>query len=339
MRHRHRRSGSVSSGLSVRSVTEPAGHVPVLLDRVLELLEPALAHAADRPVLVDATLGLAGHSQALLAAHPRLRLVGLDRDPAALARSTDRLAPYAERVELVHAVYDQLPDVLAALDIDRISAALFDLGVSSMQLDLPERGFSYAQDAPLDMRMNPADPLTAEQIVNDYPVPLLARVLREYGEERFALRIAQAIDRRRSRGRITSSAELAELVRDAIPAATRRTGGHPAKRTFQALRIEVNAELAAVQTAIPAALQALSVGGRIVVLAYHSLEDRIVKRAFAELATDRTPPDLPVRLAAAGPQLRLLTRGAETADPAEVAANPRAASVRLRAAERIREAA
>jgi 16S rRNA (cytosine1402-N4)-methyltransferase len=330
MRRRHRRSGSVP---------EPAGHVPVLLNRVLELLEPPLAHALDRPVLVDATLGLAGHSQALLAAHPRLRLVGLDRDPAALERSADRLAGYADRVELVHAVYDQLPDVLAALRIDRISAALFDLGVSSMQLDLPERGFSYAQDAPLDMRMNPADPLTAEQIVNDYPVPLLARVLREYGEERFALRIAQAIERRRGRGPITSSAELAELVRDAIPAATRRTGGHPAKRTFQALRIEVNAELAAVQAAVPAALQALSVGGRIVVLAYHSLEDRIVKRAFGELATDRTPPDLPVPLPAAGPQLRLLTRGAETADPAEVAANPRAASVRLRAAERIREAA
>jgi 16S rRNA (cytosine1402-N4)-methyltransferase len=330
MRRRHRRSGSVP---------EPAGHVPVLLNRVLELLEPPLARAPGRPVLVDATLGLAGHSQALLAAHPRLRLVGLDRDPAALERSADRLAGYADRVELVHAVYDQLPDVLAALRIDRISAALFDLGVSSMQLDLPERGFSYAQDAPLDMRMNPADPLTAEQIVNDYPVPLLARVLREYGEERFALRIAQAIERRRGKGRISSSAELAELVRDAIPAATRRTGGHPAKRTFQALRIEVNAELAAVQAALPAALQALTVGGRIVVLAYHSLEDRIVKRAFGELATDRTPPDLPVPLPAAGPQLRLLTRGAETADPAEVAANPRAASVRLRAAERIREAA
>src|SRR6185437_7988340 len=210
---------------------------------------------------------------------------------AALERSADRLAPYADRIELVHAVYDQLPDVLAELRIDRISAALFDLGVSSMQLDLPERGFSYAQDAPLDMRMNPADPLTAEQIVNDYPVPLLARVLREYGEERFALRIAQAIERQRARRRISSSAELAELVRNAIPAATRRTGGHPAKRTFRALRIEVNAELAAVQAAIPAALPALTVGGRIVVLAYHSLEDRIVKRAFGELAVDRTPPD------------------------------------------------
>ncbi|MBV9820858.1 MAG: 16S rRNA (cytosine(1402)-N(4))-methyltransferase RsmH [Actinobacteria bacterium] len=315
----------------------PAGHVPVLLERVLEVLGPAL----DRPgaVLLDATLGLGGHSAALLAAHPQAVLVGLDRDRQALRISAERLAAFAGRTHLVHAVYDQLPRVLAELDLDRIDAALFDLGVSSMQLDRPERGFSYAQDAPLDMRMDDTDPLTAEEVVNSYPVPQLARVLRDYGEERFALRIAQAIGRRRAEHRLTSTAELAELVRDAIPAATRRTGGHPAKRTFQALRIEVNAELAAVQTAIPAALRALAVGGRIVVLAYHSLEDRIVKRSFAELATDRTPPDLPVALAAAGPQIRLLTRGAEPASEAEIAANPRAASVRLRAAERIREAA
>jgi 16S rRNA (cytosine1402-N4)-methyltransferase len=316
---------------------EAAGHVPVLLERVLDLLAPALTGST--AVLVDATLGLGGHSEALLQAHPQLRLVGLDRDPQALARSARRLAPYADRIELVHAVYDELPAVLARLRIDRIQAALFDLGVSSMQLDVAERGFSYAQDAPLDMRMNPDDPLTAEDIVNDYPVRQLARVLRDYGEERFALRVAQAIGRRRERGRITSSAELAELVRESIPAATRRTGGHPAKRTFQALRIEVNSELAAIETAVPAALQALTVGGRIVVLAYHSLEDRIVKRSFAELATDRTPPGLPVPLDGAGPQIRLLNRGAEPATEAEIAANPRAASVRLRSAERIREAA
>lgn len=314
-----------------------AGHVPVLLERVLELLAPSLDRAG--AVLVDATLGLGGHSEALLMAHPQLRLIGLDRDPEALSRSADRLAPFADRIELVQAVYDELPAVLAELGVELISAALFDLGVSSMQLDLVDRGFSYAQDAPLDMRMNPADPITAEDIVNTYPVPRLARILREFGEERFALRVAQAIDRRRAQGRITSSAELAELVRDAIPAATRRTGGHPAKRTFQALRIEVNAELAAVEAAVPAALRALAVGGRIVVLSYHSLEDRIVKRAFAELATDRTPPDLPVRLAEAGPQIRLLNRGAEPATEAEIAANPRAGSVRLRAAERIRSAA
>lgn len=315
----------------------PAGHVPVLLDRVLELLGPAL----DRPgaVLVDATLGLGGHSAALLAAHPEAVLVGLDRDRQALRLSAERLAAHTGRTHLVHAVYDQLPRVLDELGLDRIDAALFDLGVSSMQLDQAERGFSYAQDAPLDMRMNAEDPLTAEEVVNSYPVPQLARVLREFGEERFALRIAQAIGRRRAEHRLTSTAELAELVRQAIPAATRRTGGHPAKRTFQALRIEVNAELAAVQAAIPAALQALAVGGRIVVLAYHSLEDRIVKRSFADLASDRTPPDLPVALAEAGPQIRLLSKGGEPAGEAEIVANPRAASVRLRAAERIRDAA
>jgi len=317
--------------------TAPAGHVPVLLDRVVELLSPALSRAG--AVLVDATLGLGGHSEALLRAHPGITLVGLDRDRHALRLSAQRLAGFAERTHLVHAVYDQLPEVLGELGLTRIDAALFDLGVSSMQLDLAERGFSYAQDAPLDMRMDDQDPLTAEQIVNSYPVPQLARVLRDYGEERFALRIAQAIGRRRAEHRLTSTAELAELVRQAIPAATRRTGGHPAKRTFQALRIEVNSELAAVEAAIPAALRALTAGGRIVVLAYHSLEDRIVKRSFAELAVDRTPPDLPVPLAGAGPQIRLLSRGSEPATDEEIAANPRAASVRLRAAERIREAA
>jgi len=317
--------------------TAPAGHVPVLLDRVLELLAPPLSRAG--AVCVDATLGLGGHSEALLKAHPGITLVGLDRDRQALRLSGQRLAGYAGRVHLVHAVYDQLPRVLDELGLPAIDAALFDLGVSSMQLDRAERGFSYAQDAPLDMRMDEGDPLTAEEIVNSYPVPQLARVLRDYGEERFALRIAQAIGRRRAEHRLTSTAELAELVRQAIPAATRRTGGHPAKRTFQALRIEVNAELAAVEAAIPAALQALTVGGRVVVLAYHSLEDRIVKRSFAELATDRTPAALPVTLAEAGPQIRLLSRGAEPATAQEIATNPRAASVRLRAAERIREAA
>jgi 16S rRNA (cytosine1402-N4)-methyltransferase len=208
-----------------------------------------------------------------------------------------------------------------------------------MQLDLPERGFSYAQDAPLDMRMDASTGLTAAQVVNGYPVPQLARVLREYGEERFALRIAQAIARRRAQAPLESTAELAELVREAIPAATRRTGGHPAKRTFQALRIEVNAELTALETAIPAALAALRVGGRIVVLAYQSLEDRIVKRAFNELASDRTPVGLPVALAEAGPEIRLLSRGSESASEAEIAANPRAASVRLRAAERVKRGA
>jgi 16S rRNA (cytosine1402-N4)-methyltransferase len=316
---------------------QPPAHVPVLLGRVLELLGPAIA--GEGAVLVDATLGLGGHSEALLSAHPQLELIALDRDPEALRRSAERLAPFAERIRLVQAVYDELPSVLADLGHERIDGALFDLGVSSMQLDLPERGFSYAQDAPLDMRMNPADPLTAADVLNGYSVSELARVLREYGEERFALRIAQSVARRRAGRPLTTTTELADLVRDSIPAATRRTGGHPAKRTFQALRIEVNHELAAVETAIPAALGALRMGGRIVVLAYHSLEDRIVKRSLAALATDRTPADLPVRLAEAGPEIRLLSRGSEAASADEIEANPRAASVRLRAAERIREAA
>lgn len=313
-----------------------AAHVPVLLERVLALLAPALS---DRPaVAVDATLGLGGHAEALLAAHPQLTLVGLDRDPVALARSRERLAPFGERVHLVHAVYDRMPDVLAELGIDGVDGVLFDLGVSSMQLDVVERGFSYAHDAPLDMRMDQSAGVSAETVVNEYPVPELARVLREYGEERFALRIAQAIDRERRQAPLRSSARLAELVRDAIPAATRRHGGHPAKRTFQALRIEVNGELDAVRDAVPAALDALTVGGRIVVLAYHSLEDRLVKQAFAALTADTTPEGLPVQLPGHGPQLRLLRRGSEPAADDEIAANPRAASVRLRAAERIREA-
>ena len=321
-----------------REVTPASAvHVPVLLERVLALLAPAIT---DKPaVVVDATLGLGGHAEALLTAHPQLTLIGLDRDPAALARSRERLAPFAGRTHFVHVAYDQMPSALAAAGVTGVDGILFDLGVSSMQLDVAERGFAYAQDAPLDMRMDTTAPLTAYQIVNEYPVPRLARVLREYGEERFALRIAQAIDRARRVAPLESTAVLAELVREAIPAATRRHGGHPAKRTFQALRIEVNGELDSLRTAIPAALDALNVGGRIVVLSYQSLEDKIVKAAFAPLAVDRTPPGLPVTLADAGPELTLLSRGSEPASEQEIAQNPRAASVRLRAAERIRSAA
>jgi 16S rRNA (cytosine1402-N4)-methyltransferase len=314
-----------------------AVHVPVLLDRVLAVLAPALA---DRPaVVVDATLGLGGHAEALLAAHPQLTLVGLDRDPIALERSGERLARFAPRTHLVHAVYDEMPEVLDRLGLPGVDGILFDLGVSSMQLDLAERGFAYAKDAPLDMRMDPGGEVTAADVVNTYPVPRLTRVLREYGEERFALRVAQAIDRARRLAPLNSTAELAELVRNAIPAATRRHGGHPAKRTFQALRIEVNGELDSLRTAMPDALAALRVGGRIVVLSYHSLEDRIVKQSLAALAKDTTPPGLPVALAERGPQLRLIGRSGEPASDAEIEANPRAASARLRAAERIRESA
>ena len=317
----------------------PAGarHVPVLLPRVVQLLEPALR---DRPaVLVDATLGLGGHAAALLSAHPRLTLVGLDRDPEALALAGRRLVAFSDRTHLVHAVYDRIADVLGELGLPRVDGVLFDLGVSSLQLDADERGFSYARDADLDMRMDQSTGPTAADVLNTYPVPELARVLREYGEERFASRIAAAVARRRARSPLRRSGELVELLYEAVPAASRRTGGHPAKRTFQALRIEVNGELDALQTAVPAAIDALAVGGRIVVLAYHSLEDRIVKRELAERARSRTPEGLPVELPGHGPELRLVTRGAEVAGDDEAADNPRAASVRLRAAERIAEAA
>ena len=314
-------------------------HVPVLLDRVTGLLGPACA--PEGAVLVDATLGLAGHSLALLRAHPGLRLVGLDRDPDARAEATRRLtdAGVADRATVVPAVFDELPEVLDRLGLTEVQAVLFDLGVSSLQLDRPDRGFSYAADAPLDMRMDPSAPRTAADVVNTYPTGQLARVLRVYGEERFATRIAQAITREREREPFTHTERLAHLVRDSIPAATRRTGGHPAKRTFQALRIEVNDELGVLERALPAALGALAVGGRLAVITFHSLEDRIVKQTLAAGAVDRTPPGLPVPLPEMGPTLRLLTRGGEAPSEAEVAANPRSASARVRAAERIRRAA
>ncbi|MFC4001089.1 16S rRNA (cytosine(1402)-N(4))-methyltransferase RsmH [Prauserella oleivorans] len=312
-------------------------HLPVLLERVLELFAPVLA---DRDaVLVDATLGLGGHADALLSAHPALRIVGLDRDPNALQRARERLARHGDRVEFVHAVYDRIPAVLADLGLSRVDGVLMDLGVSSMQLDLPERGFAYAKDAPLDMRMDPTTGPTAADVLNTYSVADLTRILREYGEERFAHRIAKAVVAERQKAPFDRSERLVRLLYDTVPAPSRRTGGHPAKRTFQALRIEVNGELDTLRAAVPAAIDALADGGRIVVEAYHSLEDRIVKRAFAERASSRTPEGLPVELPGHGPDIRLLTRGAEKADEREIDHNPRAASVRLRAAERIGAAA
>ena len=319
-------------------MSEPV-HVPVLVDRVVALLAPALDGDDPAPVVVDATLGLGGHAEAILRRFPAVRLVGIDRDPDALAASRGRLAPYADRLILVHAVYDELPAVLARLGLPRVQGVLFDLGVSSLQLDDERRGFSYRDDVFLDMRMDQTSGLTAADVLNTYATEDLARVLREYGEERFARRIAAAVVRQRAQAAFTSSARLVELVRGAIPAAARRTGGNPAKRTFQALRIEVNGELDALARALPAAVAALAVEGRIVVLAYQSLEDRLVKRVLAAGATSDVPADLPVVPAGWEPQLRLLTRGAEVPDEREIAANPRAASARLRAAERVREAA
>ena len=318
-------------------MSDSPAHIPVLLERVVSLLAPALE--VPDPVVVDATLGLGGHSEALLERFESLHLVGLDRDEQALALATERLAPYVDRTTLVHAVYDEIADVLAELGRPRVQGVLFDLGVSSLQLDERERGFAYAHDAPLDMRMDRSRGQTAAEVLNTYSAAELARVLRTYGEERFARRIADAVVHERAREPFTTSSRLAELVRSSIPAATRRTGGHPAKRTFQALRMEVNGELAALEAALPLAVAALAVGGRIAVLSYHSLEDRMTKRVLVRGATSSAPPDLPVVPDDQQPVLRLLTRGAEQPDVDEVARNPRAASARLRAAERLRDAA
>jgi 16S rRNA (cytosine1402-N4)-methyltransferase len=312
-------------------------HVPVLLDRVVALLTPALDHSD--AVLVDATLGLGGHSEAVLARCELARVIGIDRDPRALELSRERLAPYGDRFTAVHAVYDEIPDVLADLGLpahEGVDGVLFDLGVSSMQLDLPERGFAYAVDAPLDMRMDSGQGPTAADVLNTYDAPELLRVLREYGEERHARRIVDAIVRERSREPFTSSGRLVALLYEVIPAPARRTGGHPAKRTFQALRMEVNDELRVLERAIPAAIDAIGVGGRVVVESYHSLEDRMVKRAFSAATRTDVPEDLPFVPEGHEPALRLVTRGAEQANSAEIAENPRAASVRLRAIERVR---
>ncbi|WP_122817221.1 16S rRNA (cytosine(1402)-N(4))-methyltransferase RsmH [Nocardioides pantholopis] len=307
-------------------------HVPVLLDRVVALLAPALDH--DGAVLVDCTLGLGGHSEAVLERLGRARVVGVDRDPAALELAGARLAAYGDRFTGVQAVYDELPDVLAELGLDRVDAVLFDLGVSSMQLDVRERGFAYAEDAPLDMRMGSTG-LTAAEVLNTYSHAELTRVLRDYGEEKFAKKIAGAVVREREKEPFTSSARLVELLYAEIPAPARRTGGHPAKRTFQALRMEVNDELAVLRRALPAALDAVGVGGRVVVEAYHSLEDRLVKQAFTAVTRSEVPPDLPFVPAGSEPPFKTVTRGAEKANAEEIAQNPRAASVRLRAVERV----
>jgi 16S rRNA (cytosine1402-N4)-methyltransferase len=306
-----------------------------MLERCVEVLRPAL----ERPgaVYLDATLGLGGHSEAFLTAFPELRLIGLDRDPQALEASGKRLAPFADRIDLVHAVYDEIPSVMARLGVARLDGVLFDLGVSSLQLDMRERGFAYSYDAPLDMRMDSTSGITAAEIVNTYPAVEIARILRDYGEERFAKRVADAIVAERQREPFTTTARLAELVRDSIPAATRRTGGHPAKRAFQALRIAVNDELPVLERALPAAVEAMALGGRIAVLSYHSLEDRLVKRVFAAASESAAPPGLPIVPEEYQPKFRLLTRGAEAPSEDEVQANPRAASAKLRAAERVRK--
>lgn len=311
-----------------------ARHTPVMLARCVELLAPALQHPG--AVMVDATLGMGGHTEAVLEAFPEVTVVGLDRDPEALELAGRRLARFGERFTAVHAVYDDILGVLDRLGVPHVEGVLMDLGVSSLQLDEVARGFSYSQDAPLDMRMDASRGVTAADILNTYDERALTRVLREYGEERFAQRIARNVVAARERRPLERTSELVSILQASIPAATRKTGGHPAKRTFQALRIEVNGELETLERALPASIEALAVGGRIVVEAYHSLEDRLVKRAIALGAVSSAPVDLPVEPETHRPFLRAVTRGAEEADSAEIARNPRSQSVRLRAAERLR---
>lgn len=309
-------------------------HVPVLLDTTLDLLAPALERAAPSTV-VDATLGLGGHAEALLTRFPGATLIGVDRDPAALRLAGERLAGFGARFRPAHAVYDAIPEVLDELGVEAVDGVLFDLGVSSMQLDEDDRGFSYARDVPLDMRMDPGEPRTAADVVNGYAVQDLARIFRVYGEERLADRYARAIGEARRTTPIRGSGELVDVLERATPAAL-KSRGHVGKRVFQALRIEVNRELEVLERAVPNALDRISTGGRIVVLSYHSLEDRIVKRALAARTVSTAPRGLPVETDETAPTFRMLTRGAPKAAEAEVERNPRAASVRLRAAERIR---
>ncbi|MEO7348769.1 MAG: 16S rRNA (cytosine(1402)-N(4))-methyltransferase RsmH [Terrimesophilobacter sp.] len=311
-------------------------HTPVMLERSLDLLAPALA--GPNAVVVDATLGMGGHAEAFLERFPELTLVGIDRDRDALAIAGARLSRFASRTHLVHAVYNEIGGVLTGLGMREVMGIFFDLGVSSLQLDHTERGFSYSKDAPLDMRMDAGSELTAESILADYSESELRRIFYAYGEEKLAPRFARRIVQERAKGRLVSSAQLVDLIDAATPAAARRSG-HPAKRVFQALRIEVNQELSVLEAAVPAALDRLEVGGRIVVLSYQSLEDRIVKHVLAAGSTSSAPRGLPVELPEHQPTLKLLVRGAELASEAEIASNPRSAPVRLRAAERVRRAA
>jgi 16S rRNA (cytosine1402-N4)-methyltransferase len=309
-------------------------HHPVLVERVVELLAPALAEPGS--VYVDGTLGLGGHAAAMLEAAPNASCIGIDRDPQALALAGERLAGFGSRVQLHRAIYHELPEVLAVAGRPKVQAILLDLGLSSLQIDATDRGFAYAVDAPLDMRMNPDQEFTAATIVNTWPAEEIARILRDYSDERFARRIADRIVAARP---LAGSAALVAVVTDALPAAARYGGGHPAKRTFQALRIAVNAELDSLAGVLPAALAALAPGGRLVVLAYHSGEDRLVKRAFTQATTDRVPAGVPSVPAGYAADFTLLTRGAERASETEIAFNSRAKPVRLRALARKQEEA
>ena len=313
-------------------------------DRMAELLAPAVEAFGANAVIVDGTLGAGGHTEHFLNVFPQARVIGVDRDPNALQQATERLAQFGERFTPVQCRFDYIGDEIAsgegeAFDLVRqhgVAGALFDLGVSSMQLDQEERGFSYRGDAPLDMRMDPTTGITAAEVLNTYSHGDLARILKSYGDERFAGKIASAVLKERERAPFDRADRLVELLYSTIPAATRRTGGHPAKRTFQALRIEVNRELEAVERVVPVITDLLGVGGRAVFMSYQSLEDKIVKSAFAELTASKTPAGLPMDLPGTEPTFKLITRGAEKAPQEEIERNSRAAPVRVRGVEKLK---
>lgn len=315
VRSRHRASSAVTFE-----------HQPVMVGPIVDLLS-----VAPEGVYLDATLGGGGHAAALLDAAPQLTLVGLDQDPFAIAAAGTRLARFGDRARIVRSRFDRVGQVLDSLGVDRLAAALFDLGVSSPQLDRPERGFSYRGEGALDMRMDPDAPLRATDVVNGWDQAELTRLFRQHGETRFAGRIARRIVEARP---IRTTTELAEVVRSAVPAAARRTGGHPARRVFQAVRVAVNDELDILPGALDQVLSRLRPGGRLAVLAYHSGEDRIVKQTFRRAATGGCvcPPGLPC-VCGATPTVRLLTRGAVRPTDEEISANRRAESARLRAVE------
>jgi 16S rRNA (cytosine1402-N4)-methyltransferase len=313
---------------------EKMQHISVMRDRCVELLSPSI-ESSSNPVVVDATLGLGGHSEALLQKFPHLTVIGIDRDTQALSAARTRLAPFGDRFKSAHSVFDQFTDVIESFGFHQINGALFDLGVSSMQLDEGVRGFSYSHEAPLDMRMDQSRGITAAEILNTYQPGELVRILRVYGEEKFATRIVENIVKARAVAPLNSTIELATLVKNSIPAATRRTGGNPAKRTFQALRIAVNDELGAIERAIPQALDAIVIGGRVVVMSFQSLEDRIIKEEFAEASTSKSPRELPIELPEYAAKFKLVFNSSEKPSFDEIAENSRAASTRLRAIERV----
>ena len=311
-----------------------AQHVSVMLNRCVELLSPTVL-INENPVIVDCTLGLGGHTEALLTKFPTLTVIGIDRDQIALERATARLAHFGNRFKSAHCVFDQIDEVVKDNGFNKVNGILFDLGVSSIQLDEVDRGFSYSQDAPLDMRMDRSRGITAAEIVNTYAPGALVKILRTFGEEKFATRIVENIVKARAKAPLNSTQELATLVKDSIPAATRRTGGNPAKRTFQALRIEANDELGAITRALPIALDLITVGGRVVVMSFQSLEDRIVKEIFVDRTTSKTPRNLPVDLPEFAAKFAMVSKSGETPTEQELSDNPRSASVRLRAIEKV----